>query len=309
MSRSIVATVKVTLPDGTVRVTELRDGDSARAGRMEGADIRLEDVSVSRAHAMFSASTSGVVVSDLSSTNGTYVNGKAVTVPVDLQASDVVDIGPFKLSVMISGAEAANATTVSGRTMTAQLRPTQTVVLVARLRGFRGMKATLPQAEVDALWTRWRDLVCKVVEGSAGKIDKILDECILAVWYGVDGTKVSADAVRAAQQIDLLTRQYSVGGVWEHHDRFPLICSLALNAGLALMGSVGGKTGSREFAVLGDTVNVAFKLAEVTEALAQSVFISQDIAQQLVNSVRMQQVAVVPGEGEADSVEVFAVQI
>jgi adenylate cyclase len=309
MSASVVATVRVTFPDGTVRVVELRDGDSARVGRMEGADIRLEDVSVSRAHAMFSASTSGVVVSDLSSTNGTYVNGRAVIAPVDLQASDVVDIGPFKLSVMLSGTEAANATTVSGRTMTAQLRPTQTVVLVARLRGFRGMKATLPQVEVDALWTRWRDLVCKVVEGTAGKVDKILDECILAVWYGIDGTKVSSNAVRAAQQIDLLTRQYSVGGVWEYHDRFPLTCSLALNAGLALMGSVGGKAGSREFAVLGDTVNVAFKLAEVTEALAQSVFISQDIAQQLVNTIRMQQVAVVPGEGEADPVEVFAVQI
>jgi len=72
---------------------------------------------------------------------------------------------------------------------------------------------------------------------------------------------------------------------------------------------VWSKAGSREFAVLGDTVNVAFKLAEVTEALAQSVFISQDIAQQLVNTIRMQQVAVVPGEGEADPVEVFAVQI
>ena len=135
----VVATVKVVAPDGATKNFDLRDGESVRMGRMEGVEIRLDDASVSRTHAMLSASPSGVVVSDLTSTNGTYVNGALVKYPVDLQPSDIVDVGPFKVSVMISGTDAVNATTVAGRTMTAQLKPTQTVVLVARLRNFKAL--------------------------------------------------------------------------------------------------------------------------------------------------------------------------
>jgi class 3 adenylate cyclase len=309
MSSRVVASVKVLFPDGSSKIFDIRDGDSLRLGRTTGTDIQLDDPAVSRAHAVLSGSSSGVVVSDLSSTNGTYLNGAPISRPVDLQNSDIVDIGPFKISVLVSGAEMANATTVPGRTMTAQLRPTQTVVLVARLRAFRRIKESLSELEITALWELWRQLVARAVQSSGGLVDKVLDECIVAVWYGLDGLKTSSDAVRAAQQIDLVTRQHSVAGGWKHHDRFPLTCSLVLNSGLALMGGVSGKTGAREFAVLGDTVNVAFRVAELTEALSQSVFISEDLAKTLDKVVRTIQVDAVTHSRDGALVQVFAVQL
>ena len=309
MTGNIVAKVSVRAANGSESSYELRDGESLRVGRVEGADIRLNDPSVSRTHAMLSASASGVVVSDVGSTNGTYVNGREIKYPVDLQPSDIVDAGPFKISVQVSGADVASATSLSGRTMTAQLKPTQTVVLVARLRNVPLIKQTITEPEYQRTWNWWRGVVEKQVMDTGGRIDKVLDSCIVAVWYGLDGAKISADAIKASQGIDLTTRKYSVAGGWSHHDTLPLTCSLAINTGMALTGSVGGATGNREFAVLGDTINVAFRVAELTEALAQSVFISEEVAAGLSSAIRTQPVGAVRNEDTNSEVNVLAVQL
>jgi hypothetical protein len=67
-------------------------------GRQAGNDVVLDDVTVSRHHALFTTTASGrVTVRDLNSLNGTYVNGSRVE-EVTLRALDEVQIGKFKLT-------------------------------------------------------------------------------------------------------------------------------------------------------------------------------------------------------------------
>ena len=66
-------------------------------GRQAGNDIVLDDVTVSRHHALFTTTASGrVTARDLNSLNGTYVNGSRVE-EVALRTNDEVQIGKFKL--------------------------------------------------------------------------------------------------------------------------------------------------------------------------------------------------------------------
>ena len=66
-------------------------------GRHEGSDIMLDDVSVSRHHAIFTRTASGrITLRDLNSLNGTYVNGVRVE-ETALHSADEVQIGKFKL--------------------------------------------------------------------------------------------------------------------------------------------------------------------------------------------------------------------
>jgi pSer/pThr/pTyr-binding forkhead associated (FHA) protein len=67
-------------------------------GRQKGNDLVLDDVTVSRHHALFTVTASGrVTVRDLNSLNGTYVNGSRVE-EVTLRTFDEVQIGKFKLT-------------------------------------------------------------------------------------------------------------------------------------------------------------------------------------------------------------------
>jgi diguanylate cyclase (GGDEF)-like protein len=62
-------------------------------GRARGVDVRLVDPGVSRQHARVRRVDAGFVVEDLSSTNGTLLNGTAVT-QAKLSPGDRIQIGP-----------------------------------------------------------------------------------------------------------------------------------------------------------------------------------------------------------------------
>ena len=73
-------------------------GEVTTVGRQKGNDLVLDDVTVSRHHALFTRTASGrVTVRDLNSLNGTYVNGTRVE-EVTLRTYDEVQIGKFKLT-------------------------------------------------------------------------------------------------------------------------------------------------------------------------------------------------------------------
>ena len=68
------------------------------AGRSGDAEIFLADVTVSREHARFSVDANGLSMTDLGSTNGTYVNGRRHDAG-RLEEGDELMIGKFHLRV------------------------------------------------------------------------------------------------------------------------------------------------------------------------------------------------------------------
>ena len=67
--------------------------DGALLGRGDSADIRLEDTFASSAHARLVAQGDVVVLEDLGSTNGTYLNGEPLRGPQPLHVGDSIRIG------------------------------------------------------------------------------------------------------------------------------------------------------------------------------------------------------------------------
>ncbi len=68
-------------------------------GRSADADIRIADPYSSEFHARVGIQDGHVVVHDLGSTNGTYVNGRRVTSPTSVSRGDSVQIGKTILEV------------------------------------------------------------------------------------------------------------------------------------------------------------------------------------------------------------------
>jgi FHA domain/zinc-ribbon domain len=74
----------------------LLDTDQVSAGRHPDSDIFLDDVTVSRRHALFRRTSEGYLVQDVGSLNGTYVNRDRID-EVLLSGGDEVQIGKFRL--------------------------------------------------------------------------------------------------------------------------------------------------------------------------------------------------------------------
>ena len=82
--------------DGVVIKEVQLTKDRTSLGRRPYNDIVIDNLAVSGEHAVLQMSGSEVHVEDLNSTNGTYVNGKAVKKQL-LQNSDTIEIGKYKI--------------------------------------------------------------------------------------------------------------------------------------------------------------------------------------------------------------------
>lgn len=74
----------------------LLDAPTTTTGRHPDSDIFLDDVTVSRKHAVFQLEGDSFVVRDVGSLNGTYVNREIVDTAV-LRPGDEVQIGKYRL--------------------------------------------------------------------------------------------------------------------------------------------------------------------------------------------------------------------
>ena len=91
--------------DGVVIKEVQLTKDRTSLGRRPYNDIVIDNLAVSGEHAVLQMSGAEVHVEDLNSTNGTYVNGKAVKKQL-LQNSDTVEIGKYKIKYVNEAADA-----------------------------------------------------------------------------------------------------------------------------------------------------------------------------------------------------------
>ena len=94
----LIAPVTVITPQGDL---ELGSG-SLLLGRLPECDVLLQDALVSRMHARISVQHDSVVVEDLHSTNGVYVNGVRVGHSTVLREGDRILIGTTEISLFES---------------------------------------------------------------------------------------------------------------------------------------------------------------------------------------------------------------
>jgi pSer/pThr/pTyr-binding forkhead associated (FHA) protein len=73
--------------------------DKTTLGRRPYNDIVIDNLAVSGEHAVLQMVGQDVFIEDLNSTNGTYINGKAVKKQL-LQHNDTVEIGKYKIKYM-----------------------------------------------------------------------------------------------------------------------------------------------------------------------------------------------------------------
>jgi pSer/pThr/pTyr-binding forkhead associated (FHA) protein len=74
-------------------------GDQLRIGRSPDAEVFLDDVTVSRNHALLVRRRDGLYIDDLGSLNGTYVNRRRIETH-KLTDGDELQIGKYKLTYL-----------------------------------------------------------------------------------------------------------------------------------------------------------------------------------------------------------------
>lgn len=151
----------------------------------------------------------------------------------------------------------------------------EAVCLFLDIRDFTKMSNTLPpQTTVDIL-NRVFGLLQKTVRSSGGVIDKFLGDGALVTWGAVPGPHPSpTEAIQAAitfiEQLPTLEKDLRIAGVPN------LRIGIGMHKGPVIAGNIGSNE-RMEFTVIGNTVNMASRLEQLSKVLGTTLVISSDL--------------------------------
>lgn len=122
-------------------------GERTLVGRGDHCDIQLEDATVSHDHLELSSHGESLIVTDLDSSNGTLLNGKALTRPTRLDSGDMLSVGRHRLEITLPGKTRG---TEPAPTLAPQLTEEERVAARALVAPFRETGAVAPRPATRA---------------------------------------------------------------------------------------------------------------------------------------------------------------
>ncbi|MEO0373594.1 MAG: adenylate/guanylate cyclase domain-containing protein [Cyanobacteria bacterium P01_A01_bin.17] len=253
-------------------------------GRGSDNSIVLNDQWMSRNHAMLQKMGMGeTYLIDLGSHNGSFVNGRRVSVPIALQHQDLLTFGQTNVEFLAP----ANPSEVSGyETLTAEEPATALLhlrrlisVLVVDIRNFTGLTHSLDERLLSEVVGTWFRCAGEIIRDHGSWVDKYIGDAVMAVWiHGAQEVGIE-EIQRPFLALQALHKMTS-----ELHHTYPLPFPLRIGAGVNTGYAMVGNTGSSErpdYTALGDTVNAAFRLETSTKQLGLDIAVGLETYQGL----------------------------
>ena len=155
--------------------------DKTTLGRRPYNDIVIDNLAVSGEHAVLQMVGTDVFIEDLNSTNGTYINGKAVKKQL-LAHNDTVEVGKYKIKFMVDdGTDYEKTMIMKPGAMSGGAGYTST----GRTSGFGGLASAAPAASGNV-----GPATIRVMNGAAAGREVVLTKVVTTV--GKPGVQVAS---------------------------------------------------------------------------------------------------------------------
>lgn len=188
MSASQARLIPISAPDNRVRKEILLPSGRISIGRSPRNDVTLNDPEVSKRHAEIHIGSDGCILKDLGSSNGTFINGRAVKEHVFAQG-DVIEIGSCRFrfeaepklrrsSVTIMGPSPIEHTQVLATVDLEALKPGSDIDELEVLRGrydrvrtaFEAVGSLIETTDIAVMCKKILDVAFKLVNAETGAV-------------------------------------------------------------------------------------------------------------------------------------------
>ncbi len=244
-------------------------------GRNEDNNLTLGDRWISRNHAMLQLMENGeFYLIDLGSRNGSFVNGRRVSVPVTLHDGDRITFGQTELNFYCPSQpptepspELSESQDISA---TAALHVRRLIsVMVIDIRNFTGLTRQMDERLLSEAIGNWFRKSGHIIRQHGSWVDKYIGDAVMAVWFHSGEGVSREEIVHICQTIrdlseltDVLNRRYAFP--------FPMRIGVGVNTGYAMVGNTGSSD-RPDYTALGDTVNAAFRLESTTKHIGADI--------------------------------------
>jgi adenylate cyclase len=259
-----------------------------RIGRSDKNNIVIADNQASRYHAMLQrVENDFYYLTDLGSSNGTFVNGSRISAPVILKSGDRITIGEHNF-VFFKEEIAAPDTEESAEMQSTKafFAPMLISVLVADIRDFTGMARNMEPRTLSLITGTLFRQAGKALKTRDAWAQKYIGDAVMAVWLHRNSAPASAEFLRVFEGLSELAaaaanlqESFGLDG--------PVRLGASVNTGWASVGNVGS-IASSDYTALGDVVNQAFRLESATRQLDCDLVLGQGTFDFLKNAIDTQ---------------------
>jgi adenylate cyclase len=201
---------------------------------------------------------------DFGSSNGSTLNGRRITTPIELHNGDSILCGETTL-VFCEPTQAPHmAASALGDEGTIVLRVRRLVtVLVVDIRDFTPLARQIDEALLARSIGTWFRELGSMFRQNGCATDKYIGDAAMAVWVH-ESQMPDQEQIRLVLKT-LLEIQRLTAGLQEHFSLpSPVRIGAGINTGASIVGN-SGPQGNPDFSPLGDSVNAAFRLESVTK--------------------------------------------
>jgi pSer/pThr/pTyr-binding forkhead associated (FHA) protein len=249
------------LPDGN----SLWLKDRCVIGRQEGCDLVLATPALSRQHALLAAAPGGYTLTDLQSSNGTYLNREPVRRPVPLRDGDEIRIGDMTLRFRCNrklDLGGGGSDEFATRRLD-DVRSRQCWLLVADVVGYSGLNEQIGSEAALRRLQVWINEMRPVLEKNGASINGYVGDAIFAYW--------ACDVTMPEQVLAALA------GLEAYRKRSPLPFRIVVHHGCALFSR--SEKGDE---LSGQDVNLVFRAEKTAKKFKVDAMLSQAAAQTLL---------------------------
>ncbi len=179
-------------------------------------------------------------------------------------------------------------------------------VVFADIRGFTTISEYLPAEEIVKLLNECFSVLSNIIFKYNGTIDKYIGDCIMFFWNAPIEQKdhpylAVSCVIEMFRELEKLNQEYSFS------KNFEIKMGAGINTGEAIVGNIGSAH-LMEYTAVGDTVNVASRLQELTKEFNIPIIISEYVNEKLNNRIPTVSLGKVLLRGRQQEIEIFGIK-
>ena len=171
-------------------------------------------------------------------------------------------------------------------------------ILVADIRGFTSLSESIPIRTLTRLMNTWFNKVSDIIIKQDGIVDKFIGDCVFARW--------EADSDEILTIINALNAAEGISKVTIDLNRTFKELTEQLNIGVGINTGAASVSSGADNTVLGDAVNVAFRLESATKMLGKDIVLSETAYRHLPDDLWKDANQKIKVKGKRDPVRIVA---
>lgn len=183
-------------------------------------------------------------------------------------------------------------------------RDHEVTVLFTDIRGFTALSENMDSQEVVSLLNTYHGRMVEALFRHGGTLDKYIGDGLMAYFNAPVGQVDHAEramkcAMEMMQTLAALNTERSWSGSRE------LRMGIGMHTGRAIVGDIGAPN-RREFTAIGDAVNVAARIEELTKTAGSAVLISETTAGLLPETMALREIGEFTVRGSSKALRLYA---